>query len=555
MIGSVFYAIPSHAKAAMPEITRPTIRLSLLVTPPADAARDHFTLAERVARLDAALARIRNLALTWASTRGPEDRFEDFEARMIEEVRGTACAGTEAMFACAEAISSREHPSRFSIGETEYRMSTPEPRSYTTWFGVARYCRSYARPVDGGVGHFPLDFELGLFGDRISPTLLLAGARLASRMSFAEAREVLDWFVPDAPSTEVLEQAVLGLGHLTADWFEVAPVPEDDGEVLVGLFDGKCVPTARATELTKRRGPRTDKPPAPSPRHRGRADREAREPRPRRKKGDKSKNGKQVTVVVMYTLRKEGGLLLGPLNRRVYASFGPKKHAFEYARREAERRGFGPGTQRTVQLLTDGDPDLHRGVDVYFSAADYPNRVVTVDVVHVLEKLWDAGRARYREGSDALAAWVRTQEDRLYADDVAAVLAELRCWLDETPKTGPGNKGRRERLGNAIRYLGDRSDKMAYGTCRARDLEVGTGQVEGAVKYVVAKRCDHGGMRWIRQRAQAVIQLRCIDVNGHWREFATWALRRLRDGARSSGRQVRLQTNTPAKLPSVAVAA
>jgi hypothetical protein len=46
-----------------------------------------------------------------------------------------------------------------------------------------------------------------------------------------------------------------------------------------------------------------------------------------------------------------------------------------------------------------------------------------------------------------------------------------------------------------------------------------TGQVEGAVKYVVAKRCDHGGMRWIRQRAQAVIQLRCIDVNGHWPEF------------------------------------
>lgn len=551
MIWAVFKASPSHPKAAMPEITRPTVRLSLIITPPADAARDHLTLAGRVGRLDETLATIRELSLTWASTRGPDDRFEDFEARMIEAVRQAACAGTELALACAEAKDRRENPGRFSIGDTEYRLSAPEPRSFNMWFGIARYSRSYARPVDGGVGHFPLDFELGLLNDRISPTMLAAGARLATRMSFAEAREVLGWFVPEPPSTEVLEQAVLGFGHHTAAWFESAPVPDDDGEVLVALFDGKCVPTARESELTKRRGERTDKPPAPSPRHRGRADREARDPRPRRKKGDKSKNGKQVTVVVMYTLRREGGLLLGPLNRRVYASFGPKKHAFEYARREAERRGFGPGTERTVQLLTDGDPDLHRNVDEYFGVAEFPNRVVTVDVVHVLEKLWDAGRARHKEGSAALAAWVGVQEDRLYADDAAAVIAELREWLDETPKTGPGNKGRRKRLADAIRYLDTRSDKMAYGTYRKLDLEVGTGQVEGAVKYVVAKRCDHGGMRWIRQRAQAVIQLRCIDVNGHWREFVAWALDRMRRGATATGQPARLQTKIPAKLPSL----
>ena len=38
----------------MPQITRPTFRLSLLITPPADAARDGLTLVERVARLDEA---------------------------------------------------------------------------------------------------------------------------------------------------------------------------------------------------------------------------------------------------------------------------------------------------------------------------------------------------------------------------------------------------------------------------------------------------------------------------------------------------------------------
>ena len=74
-------------------------------------------------------------------------------------------------------------------------------------------------------------------------------------------------------------------------------------------------------------------------------------------------------------------------------------------------------------------------------------------------------------------------------------------------------------------------------------------------RSVVAKRCDHGGMRWIRERAQAVIQLRCIDVNGHWDRFVPWALGRLRSCARTTGRPARLQTNTPAKLPSVQAAA
>lgn len=119
----------------MPEITRPTIRLSLLVTPPADAARDDHTLAARLDRLDGTMAKIRDLALSWASTRSASDMFEDFEARLIEAVRHVGCAGTEVMLACAEAKSHREHPCRFTIGDTEYRLSAPEPRSFNTWHG------------------------------------------------------------------------------------------------------------------------------------------------------------------------------------------------------------------------------------------------------------------------------------------------------------------------------------------------------------------------------------------------------------------------------------
>ena len=46
----------------------------------------------------------------------------------------------------------------------------------------------------------------------------------------------------DGP-TEVIENTVLGLGRHTAAWFEHAPAPEGDGEVLVIMFDGKGAPT------------------------------------------------------------------------------------------------------------------------------------------------------------------------------------------------------------------------------------------------------------------------------------------------------------------------
>jgi hypothetical protein len=73
------------------------------------------------------------------------------------------------------------------------------------------------------------------------------------------------------------------------------------------------------------------------------------------------------TVVVMYTLKHDTDaegqpILKGPINRWVYASYAPKRHAFAIARREADKRGFQHGTGKHVQIMTDGDEDL-RGVD------------------------------------------------------------------------------------------------------------------------------------------------------------------------------------------------
>ncbi len=418
-------------------------------------------------------------------------------------------------------------------------------RLLLTLFGWVRYWRGYRKQVEAGRGFHPLDTALGLTADRVSFTLTGLAVRLATKLPFGEARDVLSWFCPTSPSTEVIERAVLGLGRHTDEWFRTAPVPNDDGQVLVILADSKGAPTATEEELARRRGKRRPSKTPQSARHRGRSRRNRYGSKPRRKKGDKSKHARMATLVVMYTLTRVGRNLLGPHNRWVYASFAPKKHAIAVARREADRRGFTRGCGKTVQVLTDGDRDLARYV-----AEAFPEAIHTIDVIHVVEKLWTAGEAAFKEGSDELRAWVEARKVELYEGRVEAVLAALRHQLDLRPKTGPGNKGRRQRLGEIIRYIEHRREKMNYGELRKKDLEIGTGAVEGAVKNIIGRRFDHGGMRWIRERAEALLQLRCIEVNGNWEQFLDWVQGRLQEESRAANRNVRLLAQQPGPLPT-----
>ncbi|HUR05763.1 MAG TPA: hypothetical protein VM347_24680 [Nonomuraea sp.] len=443
-----------------------------------------------------------------------------------------------------------------SPGGRRLRRAPAIARGLLTIFGVVWYWRTYLReagPKPEGRrrrGYHPLDAALGLDADRVSSHVIATGVRLATRMSYEEAVEVGGWCMPQMPSTEVLQQATLGLGEEAAAWLERATLLADDGEVLVILIDSKGAPTATEEELQKRRGPRKSRPASPSPRHRGRDAREGWTHKPRRKKGDKSKNAKMATMVVMYTLRRQGGLLLGPINKRFYASFAPKRHAVEYARRQATARGFGPDSGRKIQVLTDGDNDLR----VYIAEL-FPTAMHTLDIIHAMERVWKAGECFLKEGSAPLRTWVDAQREDLLKGNVTAVLGEMQSRLDAIAKTGPGNKGRRARLAAAQRYLAKRVGQLNYRDALELDLELGTGAVEGAIKNIIGKRFDHGGMRWIKERAEAVLRLRCIDANGDWDAFTQHVHDRRRQATLESGLRSRLQRAQPVTLGSLLKAA
>ena len=202
-----------------------------------------------------------------------------------------------------------------------------------------------------------------------------------------------------------------------------------------------------------------------------------------------------------------------------------------------------------VQIVTDGDDDLAVYTKRYF-----PHAIHTLDVFHGLEYVWQAGSCIHGEGSPALEHWYRGARNKVFRGKTTKLLDELRAALARIPRTGPGNKGRRERLEQAIAYLAERLPMMNYKWLIDRDLEIGSGAVEGAVNHLVGLRFDHGGMRWIRERAQALLQLRCIHLNGDWDAFLDWALPQLTKPT-AEHPVPRIQRHAPASLPQLAEAA
>ena len=170
---------------------------------------------------------------------------------------------------------------------------------------------------------------------------------------------------------------------------------------------------------------------------------------------------------------------------------------------------------------------------------------------HAQEKLWEVGRLFHREGSTELAEWVEELEELLYKGHVRALLGRLEQEMKGISPRGPGTKEKRGVLKKVIGYLGARVKLMDYGRLRKEDLVIASGVVEGAARYVIGERLDNSGMRWIEERAEAVLLLRCIEVNGDWEAFTKWSQER-RTQELECGQVVQIRSKMPTQLPEAA---
>lgn len=450
--------------------------------------------------------------LTLADTQQPQSLVA-FERALWTAILGLGRA-LVALFLARQAA--RLRPAHYQHEGVDYVLDVDKGR--TTEVGTRFGKVPFTRPVGRRKGwrarcaaDLPVDRELGLCGG-FSLETVTSMVYLCSMLAFATARRTFESFCEWAPSSRAVLRMVDTVGAQARPFIEATPPPEDDGEILVIQVDGRGAPMIGKTEherRTKKRGSKD----GTTQRHRRRARRRAH-PRKRRASGEKSKNAKVAVLGVIYTLRRTPDGLEGPLNKRIIGTFEGHDALFRWLLHEATKRGYG--TKRTL-FLADGCKHIWRGQKKYFPKAE-----VCIDWIHVVEKLWDIAECMLDKKTAVAgdrAAWVARQTALLREGRADLVLESMQTKLAAIPKTGPGNRSKRERLAKVIGYFTRNLHRMRYDILRAADLDIATGAAEGAVRNIVGMRIDGPGMRWGRDRAELILHLRCILASDMWPAF------------------------------------
>ena len=380
---------------------------------------------------------------------------------------------------------------------------------------------SVDQPVGRAVGRrrprrdFPMARALGVPGGFTLPLVTLV-AKFCALMAFRPARETLRDLIGWAPAPRSVLRIVDTIGAAVRGFVDQAAIPKDDTDVLLIMADGKGAPAISSKEAAKRRQPHRKK-------AGGRRQKKSGAPKARRAPGKKSKNAKMAAVGVICTLETDDSGTIRPVNKRIYATFARYRALFVWLKAEAVRRGYGTSKFRKVQFVADGADTLW-----VLQREFFPDAEVCLDWAHAVEKLWKCGRAIVRgpvTERQPLEAWVHAQRKLLRHGKLSEVLATLQAALDSTPVTGPGNKARRELLDKTIKHFTKNRTRMRYHRLRAQGLVIGSGLVEGTVRHLVGMRLDGPGMRWGRARAESVLKLRCVVLNGQWVEFEAYLAR------------------------------
>ncbi len=203
-----------------------------------------------------------------------------------------------------------------------------------------------------------------------------------------------------------------------------------------------------------------------------------------------------------------------PLNQQVAATMSGKREAFERLATRLERRD--PEGLKLIYVQVDGDPALERGILEEFERHGWGQRVVGVslDIIHTMEYIWEAGTALHGEKGSGRETWVREHGLALLEGRVGRVIGGLRQTLSKQDQVlGVSQK---KTLGKVATYLENHRHMMRYDEYLRAGYPIATGVIEGACGSLVKDRTDRSGMKWTRRGVQAVLDLRALKRNGDW---------------------------------------
>jgi hypothetical protein len=189
---------------------------------------------------------------------------------------------------------------------------------------------------------------------------------------------------------------------------------------------------------------------------------------------------------------------------------------------EAGRRD--PGRQQTWIALADGNKDQIRWLQAQAAARGVTIPVI-IDLIHVLEYLWDAAWSFFPEASPEAGPWVRDRAAAILDGHAADVAAGLRAAAASLTTAN------RKTAEKTARYLEAKAPWLDYPAALANGWPISTGVIEGACRHLVKDRMDITGARWGTETAEAILKLRALQANGDFDEY--WAYHQHREHQRN----------------------
>ncbi|MCB9673309.1 MAG: ISKra4 family transposase, partial [Alphaproteobacteria bacterium] len=197
-------------------------------------------------------------------------------------------------------------------------------------------------------------------------------------------------------------------------------------------------------------------------------------------------------------------------NKRVWASV---EHSIvdvvDEAFAEASLRDE-TNARRWVSLVDGNEEQLF---SVQRMARNYEVTVtIVIDFIHVLGKLWEAGRALLGQTVPVgnVEAWVDVRAERILRGQSSLVAAGMTRSATCRQLQGRARKA----VDACARYLVKHSSRLRYHEYLRDGLPIATGVIEGACRSLVKDRMDITGARWGLQGAEAVLKLRALRASG-----------------------------------------
>jgi hypothetical protein len=390
------------------------------------------------------------------------------------------------------------------------------PIDYFSVFGKLCFARHYFYRSDAG-GMCPLDADLSLPARCYSDLLRDWMAYDSTDGAYRETSTTLERILGLELSIQSLERVVLADACDVAAFYEQLPQGTPStalGSILVVQADGKGVPMVQppVTSTPVRLG-----------------------------KGQKRTRKKEAIVTALYTiapyLRTPQDVLAAllherdrtdqkqrprPVQKELRATLEGKASAVS---RLAVRAALREGQHIQDRVaLTDGAEALQQQMQTHL-----PGYTLVLDIIHVTEYLWDSATALVGEQSEERTPWVRKHLESILTGQTAAVLAALEQEAQVPERSATQVAALRKTIGYYRRNL----PFMQYDLYLARGWPIGTGVVEGACGHVVKDRMEQAGMRWTKEGAQAMLDLRAVRLSGDWDAY--WEFHRHKQHERLYG--------------------